>query len=153
MSDWKLPWDGGCRCGRVRFRVTQPPLLASACHCLGCQRMTSSAYALSLGLHQDGFQLTHGETVLGGRREEPKHYFCGFCMSWMYTRPSDVPWLVNLRATLLDDHSWFAPYAEFHRREGLPWAVTGAPHSFDSVPENALFGALMQSYAAEGARP
>jgi len=25
--DWKPPWGGGCRCGRVRFKVTQPPLL------------------------------------------------------------------------------------------------------------------------------
>ena len=32
MDDWKLPWEGGCRCGEVRFRVTAPPLLSAACH-------------------------------------------------------------------------------------------------------------------------
>ena len=26
MRDWKLPWDGGCRCGKVRFRVSAEPL-------------------------------------------------------------------------------------------------------------------------------
>ncbi len=31
MDDWKLPWEGGCRCGNVRLRVTAPPLLAMAC--------------------------------------------------------------------------------------------------------------------------
>jgi hypothetical protein len=36
VDDWKLPWDGGCRCGEVRVRVTKPPLLAGACHCTGC---------------------------------------------------------------------------------------------------------------------
>ena len=31
----KLPWKGGCRCGRIRIAVTEPPLLADlcACHC------------------------------------------------------------------------------------------------------------------------
>ena len=32
-----LPWDGGCRCGRVRFQITQPPLITSACHCAYCK--------------------------------------------------------------------------------------------------------------------
>lgn len=30
--------DGGCRCGKVRFRVTAPPLDAGYCHCRMCQR-------------------------------------------------------------------------------------------------------------------
>ena len=30
MDDWKLPWEGGCRCGEVRFRVTSPPFLSGA---------------------------------------------------------------------------------------------------------------------------
>ena len=43
---WKLPWNGGCRCGAVRLRVTKPPLLAAACHCTGCQSMSASAFSL-----------------------------------------------------------------------------------------------------------
>jgi hypothetical protein len=27
MNNWKLPWDGGCLRGQVRFRVIAPPLL------------------------------------------------------------------------------------------------------------------------------
>lgn len=153
MDDWKLPWEGGCRCGEVRFRVTAPPLLASACHCAGCQKMTASAFALSLGLRADGFEITRGETVLGGLRREPKHHHCPACKSWMFTRPSDMPDLVNLRAAMLDEHAWFRPFVEFHRREGFPWAATGARRSFDTVPEMAAFGALLREYAAEGARP
>ena len=33
MDDRKLPREGGCRCGQVRFKVTAPPLLTMACHC------------------------------------------------------------------------------------------------------------------------
>ena len=66
MDDWKLPWEGGCRCGRVRLRVTEPPLLASACHCTGCQRMSSSAFSLTLTVPSGGFEVTAGEPVVGG---------------------------------------------------------------------------------------
>ncbi|HEY1750046.1 MAG TPA: GFA family protein [Caulobacteraceae bacterium] len=152
MDDWKLPWEGGCRCGAVRVRVTLPPLLASACHCAGCQRMTASAYALSLTLSKDGFEVTRGEPVLGGLQAEPKHYHCPDCKSWMFTKPSAEPWMVNLRPTVLDDHAWFRPFVDFHRREGFAWAETGARHSYDTVPGEAI-RAVVAEYAAQGARP
>jgi hypothetical protein len=154
MDDWKLPWEGGCRCGEVRFRVTAPPLLGAACHCSGCQRMTSSAYALSLTLTKQGFEVTKGEPVLGGLQAEPKHYHCPACKSWMYTCPTSLPWMVNLRPTMLDDHAWFRPLVDFYRAEGFAWAATGAKHSFDTVPDDeAAIGPLVAEYAAEGARP
>jgi hypothetical protein len=152
-DDWKLPWEGGCRCGEVRLQVTRPPLLSSACHCAGCQRMTASAYALTLSLNVDGFEVTRGEPVLGGLRQEPKHYHCPSCKSWMFTKPSDAPWLVNLRPTMLDDHAWVRPFADVHRREGYAWAETGARHVFDQMPAPDGWPALMQAYATEGARP
>ncbi|MGH6956735.1 MAG: GFA family protein [Caulobacteraceae bacterium] len=152
-NDWKLPWEGGCRCGAVRFRVTAPPLLTGACHCAGCQRMTAGAYSLSVGLDTSAFEVTKGAPVLGGLRAEPKHHHCPDCKSWLFTRPSDAPTFVNLRATMLDDHAWFRPFVEFHRREGFPWAATGARHSFETVPEAGAFGALIREFAAEGVRP
>jgi hypothetical protein len=153
MDDWKLPWEGGCRCGEVRLRVTAPPRLASACHCAGCQRMTASAFALSLSLHKDGFEVTRGEPVLGGLRAEPKHYHCPSCKSWMFTRPAAIPWLVNLRATMLDDHLWVTPFIDFFRRDGFAWAATGAKYSFETGPDDDAFGPLMAEYAEIGARP
>lgn len=36
--------EGGCLCGRVRFRTTQAPLRTIACHCTFCQRVTGSSY-------------------------------------------------------------------------------------------------------------
>eukprot|EP01132_Coremiostelium_polycephalum_P021607 gene21607-25645_t len=39
--------EGGCRCDRVRFTVTEKPLITMACHCTGCQKMSSSAWMFS----------------------------------------------------------------------------------------------------------
>jgi len=154
MDEWKLPWEGGCRCGAVRIRVTKPPLLAMACHCSGCQRMTASAFSLTLTLPAHGFEVTQGEPVPGGLKGPQSHHFhCPDCKSWMFTRAEGLDWMVNLRPTMLDDHEWFVPFAEFWTSEKLPWASTPAKHSHEKVPDLAGFEPLVKEYAAEGARP
>ena len=152
MDDWKLPWDGGCRCGAVRIRVTRPPLLAMACHCTGCQSMSASAFSLSLAVPTDGFEIVAGDPVLGGLNRD-MHYFCPLCLTWMFTRPPGMDWFVNLRPSLLDDHRWFVPFVETWTSEKLPWAETPARHSFATLPDLPEFEPLIRVFAAEGARP
>ena len=153
-DDWNLPWDGGCRCDGVRVRVTSPPLLTGACHCTGCQKMTASAYSLTVTVPAEGFAVTKGEPVIGGLHGPVSHhYHCPHCLSWVFTRAEGFDWFVNLRAPALDDHSWFEPYIELWTREKLPWAATAARHSYDTSPEMAEFETLMRGYAAEGRRP
>ena len=153
MDDWKLPWEGGCRCDRLRFRVTEPPLVSMACHCTGCQKMTGSAFSLSLMIMDKGFEVTKGEPVIGGLHGDIRHYFCAHCMSWVFTRPNaEIPF-VNLRSTMLDDASWVVPFIESYVSEKLPWATTAATHSFATFPEREDYPALIQEYAAKGARP
>ncbi|MCB1464806.1 MAG: GFA family protein [Nitratireductor sp.] len=147
MKDWKLPWEGGCRCGEVRFRVSAPPLLTAACHCTGCQRMSSSAYSLSAAIPSDGFEVTQGEPVLGGLKGSTRHYFCPNCMSWMFTRAEGMDWFVNLRPTMLDDPSWFTPFIETYTSEKLPWAATPAVHSYEKFPSFEAFQTIGREFA------
>ncbi|MEW5683473.1 MAG: GFA family protein [Pseudomonadota bacterium] len=149
MSKPVLPLVGGCRCGQVRFRITAPPLITGACHCTGCQRMSASAYSLSVAVPADGFEVTEGEPVIGGLHGSPKHYFCPHCMSWMFTRPDEVDWLVNVRATLLDDVSWYIPFMETYTSEALPWAKTPAKHSYERFPPMEDYARLTEAFAAD----
>jgi hypothetical protein len=151
-GEWALPWDGGCRCGATRFRVTKPPLLAAACHCTGCQRMSASAFSLTLSVPADGFELVTGETVRGGLSRD-MHHFCPSCLSWVFTKPTGLDWLVNVRATMLDDHGWFEPFIETFTAEKLPWASTPARHSYERLPDLPEFEPLIRAYQAEGKRP
>ena len=153
MTTLELPCEGGCRCGQVRLKISAKPLLTMACHCTGCQRMTGGPYSLSAAIPSDGFEVTKGEPVLGGLRQEPKHYHCPACKSWMFTKPSSMPWLVNLRPTMLDDHAWVRPFVDFFRDEGFPWAETGAKHVFETFPDLEALPGLIAGFAAEGARP
>ena len=153
MSQPSLPCEGGCRCGQVRLKISAPPMLTMACHCTGCQNMSASAYSLSAAIPSDGFEVTQGEPVIGGLRGAARHYFCPSCMSWMFTRPEGVDFFVNLRPTMLDDPSWFAPFIETFTSEKLPWAATGAAHSYETFPPFEAFDGLIAEYAARAAKP
>lgn len=146
-----LPWDGGCRCGRLRIRVTAPPLLASVCHCTGCQSMSASAFSTTLTVPADDFEVTTGEPVVGGLHGDVRHNFCPWCLTWVFTGPFEDMGFVNLRATMLDDHRWFVPFVEVWTREKLPWATTPAVHSFESEPEMDAYADLIAEYGRQTA--
>lgn len=147
MHNRDLPWEGGCRCGQVRLKITAPPILTMACHCSGCQKMSSSAYSLSAAIPADGFSVTDGDPVIGGLHGAARHYFCPHCMSWMFTRPEGMDWFVNLRPTMLDDPSGFSPFIETFTSEKLPFATTAAVHSYETFPPMEDYEGLVAEFA------
>ena len=153
MSDWKLPWSARCRCEQIRMTISAPPLITMACHCTGCQRMTASAYSLSIAVPAEGFAVTQGEPAIGGLHGPDRHHHCPHCKSWLFTRPEGLDFMVNVRASMLEDPTWFQPYVETSRAEGFPWAETGAKHSFPGIPDVEAFGPLVAEFAQHGARP
>ena len=149
MAKPDLPLAGQCRCGRVTIAVSAPPLLTMACHCTGCQRMSASAFSLSAAIPVEGFRVTAGEPVIGGLHGEARHHFCGWCMTWMFTRMDGMPF-VNVRPTMLDDAAWFMPFIETYASEALPWAkIPKARHSYERFPPFEDFERLIAEYAAE----
>ena len=45
--------DGGCACGRLRYRMRSAPMFVHCCHCLRCQRETGSAFVLNALIETD----------------------------------------------------------------------------------------------------
>jgi hypothetical protein len=149
MTDNNSLTIGKCRCGQVQFEVNSEPLITMACHCTGCQRMTASAFSLSALHPSNGFKVTLGEPVIGGLHGATRHYFCGHCMSWLFTRPEGMDDFVNVRATIMDDAQSFSPFIETYTDEKLPWAMTPAVHSFKKFPSPESFPALLSEFAKQ----
>lgn len=146
--DWKLPREGACRCGQVRLRLTKAPIATAACHCRGCQKMSSSAFSLTVMAPEDGFEVTAGETVIGGMHApELQHHFCPHCMSWLFTRPRGFGF-VNVRSPMLEGAADFAPFMETFTEAKMPFAETGAARSFEQFPPHEAFGELLAEFAA-----
>jgi hypothetical protein len=147
MSDKHSPKSGSCRCGQVQFEVNSEPLITMVCHCTGCQQMTASAFSLSTLYLNNGFNITAGNPVIGGLHGTTRHYFCGHCMSWLFTRPEGMDELVNVRASLMEDAQSFRPFIETYTDEKLPWAMTPAVHSFSKFPPLEQFPTLLSEFA------
>lgn len=138
---------GTCRCGQVHISVQGAPVMTFACHCTGCQRMTASAFSLS-AMYPEAAVTIQGETVPGGLRGELHHHFCPSCLSWLFTTAPVMGPMVNIRSTMLEDGPAREPaFIECWTAEKLPWAETGARHSYAGFPPPEDFGPLMAEFA------
>ena len=56
---------------------------------------------------------------------------------------------INVRATMLDDATWFVPFVETYTSTALPWIKTPAVHSFSEFPPLETYQALVEDYASQ----
>lgn len=59
-TDDVQPFDGGCTCRFVRYRMTTRPLFVNCCHCRWCQRETGASFALNAMIEADRVELLQG---------------------------------------------------------------------------------------------
>ena len=147
MAKTDLPMQGGCRCGRVRIEVSAPPLVTMACHCRGCQKMSASACSLSVAVPVAGFRVVEGDPVIGGLKGAAHHHFCPDCLTWMFSRPEGLEFMVNLRTTMLDDPTGLPPFIETWTSEKLPWVEVRAPHAYPGFPPMEDMERLLGAFA------
>jgi hypothetical protein len=99
--------EGGCRCGRIRYRVALDRLpRAYACHCRDCQTWSGSAFSLQFVLPEDHLEVS-GEPALfelpssdGTRTSRQRG--CPTCFSRVYNTNTRRPGLAVVRAGTLD---------------------------------------------------
>jgi hypothetical protein len=128
----KVPSEGGCACGEVRYRLASEPMLVHCCHCLNCQRQTGSAFVINLLIEADRIELLEGEPQpisvprSGGKKQ--KIWRCPTCQTALYSQYTS-PKVRFVRAGTLDDPSAVAPDVHIFTRSKVPWV--NLP---DSVP-------------------
>ena len=121
----KLRQTGGCQCGKIRYEITEGPQSVYTCHCLDCQRLTSSAFSLGIVVPEKGFRLTRIEprglqrTADSGRVNN--RLVCPECGSWICGLPRDG--VVRVRGGTLDDTSWLRPTRHIWTRRKQPWIM------------------------------
>jgi hypothetical protein len=135
------PIEGGCRCGRVRYRANLDKLPnAYACHCRDCQTWSGSAFSTQFILPEDQLAVT-GEPALfeltsptSGRTSRQR--VCPVCFTRVYNTNSARPGLAVVRAGTLDRSDELTLVAHIWTRrklggidipEGVPSWEEGAP--------------------------
>jgi hypothetical protein len=116
---------GSCHCGLVKFSAEVDPKLTSVCHCNDCQKLTGTAFRLSVPAITGTFQIESGEPKIyvkvaesGSRRAQA---FCLECGSPLFTYGVENPTAIGLRVGVLDERSQLPPTWQKWCSSSMPW--------------------------------
>ena len=120
-----IPFEGGCRCGAIRYRCTSEPAVALHCYCRDCQYASGGAGATALvcvaaDVTVTGEPKSHMLTAESGVAVE--RLFCRDCGTPLFARNATTPALFGIKAGTLDDTSWVVPVAHIWASSAPPWA-------------------------------
>lgn len=136
----KFPQAGGCMCGKIRYEITETPVVVYTCHCADCQRLTSSAFSIVVLVTASGFRLMGIEprplqSVADSGRVKIR-LVCPECGCWVCNITSPDNGMRRVRAGTLDDTSWLRPTMHFWTRNKQPWiTLPDGDQIFETQPE------------------
>ena len=119
-----VPFEGGCKCGAVRYTCTAEPMAAVHCQCRDCQKDSGSGHASHLMVPKPALAISgypsfydyaadSGNTVTRG--------FCGVCGVWVYSQNSCMPDALFPTAGSLDDPEIFKPQMVVFASRATSW--------------------------------
>jgi hypothetical protein len=103
------------------------------CHCTDCQKLTGTAYRVSVPAREGSFRLVAGTPSVyikvadsGSRRALA---FCASCGSPLYAHDADHPEVYGLRVGCIDERGALVPTSQKWCRSALSWTtdLTGLP--------------------------
>jgi hypothetical protein len=83
----KVPVTGGCLCGEIRYRVTEPAIDTNFCHCRMCQKFSGAPVTVGSTYHANAVQFTKGEPKYFRSSPFAERGFCANCGSSLTYRP------------------------------------------------------------------
>src|SRR3974377_2309698 len=100
--------EGGCLCGKVRFRVVDAAASDSGyCHCRMCQRNTGAPVVAWTTFPAQSFAWTAGSAATYSSSPKVRRQFCADCGSYLVCRREDNPAEVSVNTASLDDPAAF----------------------------------------------
>jgi hypothetical protein len=115
------------------------------CHCRDCQVASGSAFSPTIIMSRDAVRLTKGEPVHFEKRAESgntaRRSYCATCGTPLFASSSGSAERIGVKASSLDDPSWFKPEANVWLESAPPWhrpdpEVPGFARSRASVKPN-----------------
>jgi hypothetical protein len=143
--------EGGCACGRIRYQISDRPILQLRCYCHDCRKASGSDHAAVLLVAADRLTLT----------AEPKSYsvkadsgrtmsrgFCDHCGTPLIIRRPETPLVAFVQAGSLDDPTCFRSEAEvFTKHAPARDSDSGVPR-FDGPPPPEFAKPRLDAYFA-----
>ena len=128
--------EGGCACGRVRYRLESAPMFVHCCHCRDCQRQTGSAFVINALIETARVTVLQGAVARSPMPTDSGRPHgidrCTVCGTALWSEYGGLAKLRFVRVGTLDNPTAITPDVHIYVRSKLPWVAlpSGVP-SFD----------------------
>ena len=137
-ADDTRPYEGGCTCRAVRYRMTSAPLFVNCCHCRWCQRETGASFALNAMIEADRVILLQGTPEVintpSNSGKGQKITRCPTCRIALWSNYAGAGDAVRfVRVGTLDEPDRLPPDIHIFTSSKQPWVVL--PPNMPAVAE------------------
>lgn len=124
---------GGCRCGKVRWESSEPPIVTRVCWCRDCQYFAAGNATVNACFRTAALKLI-GETTdfvsVADSGNRMHRRFCPSCGTPLFSEAESRPHLIFVRVGSFDDPNLANPAMTIWTASAPPWAAIdrGLPH-------------------------
>ena len=126
-NDTGMP-EGGCTCGKVRYRLARSPMVVHCCHCRWCQRETGAAFALNAMIETCNVSLLSGQPELvetpSNSGKGQKIMRCPSCHIALWSHYAGAGKLLSfIRVGTMDNPDALPPDIHIYTSTKQPWVI------------------------------
>lgn len=113
--------EGGCLCGRLRYRVSGDPVAATLCHCADCRRASGGTNVAWAVFDRDKVEWLAGEAADYSSSPGIHWLYCRDCGSTVGYRRSERPDHMDITTGTLDEPDLYPPDVEIWVGQRIGW--------------------------------
>ena len=113
---------GSCKCGQVKYQITDKPLFTQACHCKDCKKSTGSSFVIHTMVLEKDLEVKGDVASIElptGSGKGVNAYFCIICGVYVFCRYNISAGRVAVRSQTLDHP--IQPQAHIFVKDNDPW--------------------------------
>jgi hypothetical protein len=116
-----LSHEGGCLCGKLRFRVSAAPLDSGYCHCRMCQKNSGAPVVAWTTFPIANFSWIAGEPGRYASSAHAMRDFCAKCGSYLAFTSTKSAAEISVNTASFDDPGAFAPRKHIFVESRIAW--------------------------------
>lgn len=118
-------FEGGCLCGRVRYRATAPPVEVGYCHCRMCQKNSGGPAMVYAMFPIDAFEHLGAAPKVFASSAQGERWFCAECGSPIEFRERPEAVYASVNVGTLDEPERLAPTRHIWCESRISWFDAG----------------------------
>ena len=122
MKNETIAVEGGCHCGKVRYKATGKPVYVPYCHCESCRKTSGAPVVLYVMFEKMDIYFTQGQRKLYESSRGVQRSFCSSCgtpLTWEGVWGGKM--VIEVHVSTLDDPERIRPDRHVFYEERLSW--------------------------------